>query len=100
MMFFLASALLAVAITWALTRAFFYPHSELPSSSLERNDDALRSLREQRARTVQMLKDLELDYSTGKVPQEDYQEMRARLGHELAQILEALERTTPSIDVA
>ena len=85
-MVLLLSILLAVVVAWYVTEPYFAVESGFTIANLDAN-----SLSDQRARCVQVLKDLELDFMTGKVSEQDYGEMRRSLSAELAEILKKLD---------
>lgn len=79
-----ATILLATIVAWLLLSPHLRPRSAENYSLAE---GALQALQDQRERCVQLLKDLDLDFSTGKVGDGDYKRMRGSLEVELGQIL-------------
>lgn len=84
-------------VTFALTAAIFYfiltarlPEEGDRGESLGQAETALGDRKE---RLFQMLRDLELDFSTGKVGEADYAALRAHTMTELAAVLKDV---TPS----
>ena len=55
-----------------------------------RPEGVTQGLLEQKERFLQVLKDLELDFATGKLTQEDYNQMRNSISLELAGVLKKL----------
>ena len=75
---------LSVIVAWALA----IPHLRAVSDTGGEfaTGGVLDALTEQKDRCVQLLKDLELDFSTGKLSDTDYSRMRGALTAELAQL--------------
>ena len=46
----------------------------------------------ERQRLVQVLRDLEIDFQTGKIPQEDYHNLKLASSRELAEVLSRLDK--------
>ena len=86
------SILFTVFVAWALTR----PHLELASDGAdfagERGET--ETLLDQKSRCMQLLKDLELDFSTGKISEGDYTRMRGSLTAELGALLTRIDEST------
>lgn len=80
--------IISVIVAWYL----LVPHFQSESATALPESAADRSLRDQKERCLQVLKDLELDFQTGKVAADDYQQTRTTLTNELGAILEKLER--------
>lgn len=84
------SMLLALLVGAFLTGAFFEPafagDSVLPGS------DALRALYDSKERSLRAIKDLELDYSMGKISPEDFERSKQELSLEVAVILDEIRR--------
>ncbi len=70
----------SLAAIWYLLVPLRYKKEASPSTELLLDTD-----RENRC--VQVLRDLELDYRTGKIPLQDYEETKARLELELLALL-------------
>ncbi|NDC37216.1 MAG: hypothetical protein EBZ48_04095 [Proteobacteria bacterium] len=79
------SIFLAVIVSWFLV----VPHLRTGADTLgDAGGGGVRAaLAEQKDRCMQLLKDLELDFSTGKLSESDYTRMRGVLTTELAQLL-------------
>jgi hypothetical protein len=60
------------------------------------NSTQASTLQDQRERCIQVLRDLELDSSAGRLSAEDYQKMRASVGQELLAIVDQLKLNQPS----
>ena len=78
---------------FALLAAFFvlspfFSKSEGPV--LDPASEKYQSLYDQRDRCLQVLKDLELDFSTQKLTETDYQEMKRSVSLELSKILKQI----------
>ena len=85
----LASILFAFFVAWLLVK----PHVEVLGPGIQGNSETILSLNDQKARCVQVIKDLDLDFSTGKLSKEDYERMRKSLTMELAGILTRIDQT-------
>lgn len=79
-----AAIILALFCAWAIYR----PHAA-GGAILDRGP-AEDPLADQKSRCLQVLKDLELDYNTGKIGQADYDRTRASLASELAHVMEQM----------
>lgn len=79
--------LLATITAWYLLK----PHIRDASGSASVKPKTDAGLLDHKDRVLQVLKDLELDYSTGKVAVEDYQRTRELLRGEAATVLEKLD---------
>lgn len=77
----------ALLVSWLVISPYLVERSAVASADMGRIP-----LEDQRARCIQVLKDLELDYSTQKISQDDYESSRLALSAELAGILEKLDR--------
>jgi len=80
--------ILSLLCVGAILRPLLVNQTALPESS---QDLASKGLVEQKERFVQVLKDLELDFATGKLTQDDYTQMRNSISLELAGILKKLD---------
>lgn len=80
------SLLFALAVAWFL----FVPLLDQNGSGEARfsTSPEIDSLSDQKERCLQVLKDLELDYATNKISQDDYERTKGRLAAELAEIIE------------
>lgn len=81
-----ASLLLTIAITWLLVR----PHLSQCNTAFV-PAPASEQLHDSKSRLVQLLKDLELDFATGKVSAEEHTQIKAQLGAELSKVLNTLD---------
>lgn len=88
------SIFLAVVVAWGLAAPHFRMASELAGDFASGGTAA--ALFEQKSRCMQLLKDLELDYSTGKLSETDYTRMRGSLTTELAQLLTRIDECRSS----
>ena len=77
---------LSLAISWLLIRAHLTNVHERTEPS-----DRSTSLDDQRARCVQVVRDLELDFHTGKISESDYELTKKTLSAELGAILKDLD---------
>lgn len=84
-----AGALLALLFTVAVVWFLIAPHLRGTSTALLQAASG-GELSEQKRALLQVLKDLEHDFSTGKLSDADYQEMRAGVRGELAAVLKRL----------
>ena len=64
----------------------------LPVAEEQRWDESNSRFATEKERLVQVLRDLEIDYQTGKVSQDDYHHMRLASSRELAEVLERIDR--------
>jgi hypothetical protein len=81
---FLVTILFASIVAWFL----FMPHLNAAPADIGADEDVLV---DHKNRCVQVLRDLELDYSTQKISREDYERTRIGLEEELAGILRKLD---------
>lgn len=63
----------------------------LPDTGIDAGAEDSSPHQEQKARIVQMLRDLDLDHSTGKVSDEEHQKMKMAMSAELASVLEKID---------
>lgn len=87
------SIVISIITAWFLAKPFFLEASE---DALLANSNDTQSLIDQKNRCVQVLKDLELDYSTLKLSEEDYKQLQISLRAELAEILRTLDTRSRS----
>lgn len=80
----------------ALYYVFFYPGEVYAGPEKTR----LMYLRERRDAVYDNLRDLNFEYKAGKVPDADYQSMRASLEEEAAAILAEIARLEQAADLA
>ena len=83
---------LSVLTAWYVFSPYFYEENEGQSLQV---DESRIGLGDQKDRRINMLRDLELDYSTGKVDLEDYENMKSQISYELGTIIEKLDRKKP-----
>lgn len=90
---FLTLALLALVVRFVgapiRARAGHEPPAGAPDQAATAEREALEAAREAKYREI---RDLELDFRTGKLSPEDYQAIDAQLRSEAIQILDRLER--------
>lgn len=86
----LVCLLASVAIAWVVINPWF----NLPDALLV-DTESLSRLELRRQSALQSLKDIELDYKTGKTGEAEYQNLRARASSELLQTLRELDRVAP-----
>lgn len=89
----LASILLATFVGWYLVLPYLLPASG-DAGGVEGENLAV-TLADQKTRCIQVLRDLELDFATGKISSADYEQTKTRLSIELAAILERIDALTP-----
>lgn len=82
----IAAIVLSFIIAWYLLRPFF---ASAVTSGGEVVSDR-ESLLDQKERCLQVLKDLELDFSLKKISDKDYATMKSSLQRELATVLQRL----------
>lgn len=85
----LASILLAASVAWFLVRPYLVLDDG--TSGLVDGEELATTLADQKARCIQVLRDLELDFTTGKISVADYEQTKNRLSIELATILERID---------
>jgi len=86
--------LLALLITLAIVWWLFAPHSEsetLHQKMLKTTPLHITKLEDERERSLRMLNDLELDYQTGKLSDDEYELIRQELVRDLAPVLRELD---------
>ena len=82
----LLSIVLAFFVAWLLIKPHLEPEA-VASAAAGNGSSSLQGLFDQKQRCVQVIKDLDLDFSTGKISAQDYDRMRAGLSEELAGLL-------------
>lgn len=85
-----ASLMLSLVVVWCIAAPFFEP--ALTQGGAQDAFGVVGSLRDSKERALRSLKDLELDYSMGKVSKDDFEESKGVLSLEVARILEELQR--------
>ena len=88
------SVFFSVLVAWALVAPHLRPATT--AQNLDALGGVLNALLEQKTRCMQLLKDLELDFSTGKLSDSDYSRMRDTLTAELAQLLTRIDECRAS----
>ncbi len=81
------SVLVCLGVAWLLISPFFM---EYKSSSLIADVD--ESLFDQKERCIRLIKDIELDFQTGKLTEQEYESIKSTQYLELAGILNQLEK--------
>jgi hypothetical protein len=89
-MWIVLSLALSLLIGLYLARPFFEAAYAGESSTAE--VESLQSLQDSKERSLRAIKDLELDYSMGKVSREDFDRAKTELSIEVAGVLEELRR--------
>ena len=87
----LLSALTALFAATYVLRPIVQPDTSEQSDVL---DAEFRNLLDQKERCVQVLRDLELDFGTGKIDPDEYERMKAGIVSEMAVVLKQLDRYT------
>lgn len=87
------SIVLAALVAWYLVAPLWV--TEGSGGADRAGDDPAEGLADQKARCLQVLRDLELDYTTGKISTTDYEQTKTRLGVEFAAILERIDALAP-----
>lgn len=87
----LVIVLLALALVVFLGEPFLHPTVSALSSGEE---DARTALTLQKATLYTAIHDLDFDFRTGKVDQQDYEELRSQLEKEAATVLRQLDQET------
>lgn len=86
MMALAASFLLTLLIIWLVMRPLLEGGS--PQDIQSDLSQKSRALLDQKERCQQMLRDLELDFATKKVSEEEYHSMKAQTEEELSKLVE------------
>ena len=79
----------AFVVAWLLMRPHLHPAEGV---SLAEENPELVSLADQKARCLQVLKDLELDYAMSKISAQDNEQTKAQIKSELSTILTKLDQ--------
>ena len=79
----ISTALLALSVATLLVA----PHTGTSTGQMALDEN---SISDQKERCIQVLRDLELDFTTQKISEEDYKKTRLTLEQELASILTKL----------
>jgi hypothetical protein len=87
----LLSALTALFAAVYVLRPILQPDGSEVSATL---DAEFRNLLDQKERCVQVLRDLELDFGTGKIEPEEFERMKSGIVSEMAVVLKQLDRYT------
>ncbi len=88
-MWIVAAAALSGVLAYLFVKPLFEP--ALGGVVVLSEQDSLRSLLDTKERLLRSLKDLELDHSTGKVSDEDYQGARRDLSLEVGRVLSEIQ---------
>jgi hypothetical protein len=83
------SLLVSIYVAWWIVKPHFAQELSFSASGGDWNEMSV--LLDQKSRVVQMLRDLELDYSTSKINDQDYALSKNKLSIELLEILKRLE---------
>lgn len=86
----LASLTLTLLVVWFIAAPFFEP--ALARSGAAEGYGTLASLTDAKERALRSIKDLELDFSMGKLSQEDFEESRSALTLEVANLLREIQQ--------
>jgi hypothetical protein len=86
----IASLALSLVVVWCIAAPLFEP--ALAHGGTQEAFGKVASLRDAKERALRSLKDLELDYSMGKVSKDDFEESKGILSLEVARILEEIQR--------
>ncbi len=86
------SLLAAAGAAYLLARPHLAQQSVVAAGPAEQT----QLLHEQRERCLQVLKDLELDYHTGKVSEADYRSMKLSTSQELSALLKSIDEHSAS----
>lgn len=89
-MWIVAAAVMAAALAFFLVKPLFEP--ALSAEAELRSNTALRNLLDEKERTLRALKDLETDFSMGKVSAEELEPARRALALEAGKLLEEIKR--------
>jgi hypothetical protein len=89
-MWIVLSLVFSLVIGLYLVRPFF--EAAYAGVSLSAGVDSLQSLHDSKERALRAIKDLELDFSMGKVSREDFDRAKHELSLEVAGVLEEIRR--------
>jgi hypothetical protein len=81
--------LLSIGASWYILSPIFSDSSFAEVSTADSN---INILLDQKTRSVYMLRDLELDYSTGKLSEEEYKTLKDELSFELSEVIEKIDK--------
>ena len=87
----IASLILTLFVVWFVLSPLFEP--PMPNYGDNSGAGALGSLLDAKERALRSLKDLEMDFSMGKLSQEDFDQSRRTLTAEVAAILTDIKRS-------
>jgi hypothetical protein len=88
MTFAVLAFVLLVAVAYVVARPLILPEVESETTDVS-------ALAAQKERVLETIRDLDMDFATGKLSEADYRGLRARYVAEAATTLEALDRTNP-----
>lgn len=86
----LICAALSFVCAWYLLKPMFSA-SEMFSQTADQT--SLMVLLDQKTRSINMLRDLELDYSTSKLSKEEYDSIKAELSFDLAEVMGKIDKS-------
>lgn len=86
----IASLVLSLFVVWFVLSPLFEP--ALPSHGGVSNNGDVGPLLDAKERALRAIKDLELDFSMGKLSQEDFDQSRRSLTAEVAAILDDIKK--------
>ncbi len=86
----IASLILSLFAVWFVLSPLFEP--PMPNFAASPSDGPLGPLLDAKERALRAIKDLEMDFSMGKLSQEDFDQSRRTLASEVAAILADIER--------
>lgn len=86
----IASLILSLFVVWFVLSPLFEP--QMPNYATSPGDGALGALLDAKERALRAIKDLEMDFSMGKLSQEDFDQSRRALSSEVAAILADIKR--------
>jgi hypothetical protein len=87
----IASLILSLFVVWFVLSPLFEP--AVPSYLANPGDGALGALLDAKERALRSIKDLEMDFSMGKLSQDDFEQSRRALSSEVAAILARIEKS-------
>jgi len=86
----IASLILSLFVVWFVLSPLFEP--PVPNYVASPSDGALGALLDAKERALRSLKDLELDFSMGKLSRDDFEQSRRSLSAEVAALLADIKR--------
>lgn len=91
-------ALIIVTTLWWVLKPL-WDKAEQTTVNVPLQQQTLAELEQRRDSAYTAIKDLEMDFETGKIAQQDYQRVRMQLTQQAAVILKQIDRLSESVDI-